>query len=117
MIQGYLQGIARTHNRQLSYRQLDITDSSAVEHDFNKFVAELRLPIRGLVACAGVSDNDPAIDFSVERFRRLTEINLVGTFTIAQAVAKEMRKASVDGSMVLVASMSGTVVNKVRNRP
>lgn len=73
----------------------------------------LRYPIRGFVGCAGVSDNDPAHQFSIERFRRLLEINVTGTFAVAQAVALEMKKADVNGSMVLVASMSGTVVNKV----
>lgn len=77
-------------------------------------VSKLRYPIRGLVACAGVSDNDPAQVFSVERFRRLMEINVTGMFAVAQAVAVQMRKANVGGSMVLVASMSGTVANKVR---
>lgn len=60
-----------------------------------------------------MSDNDPAHEFSVERFRRLMEINVTGTFAIAQAVALEMKKANVDGSMVLTASMSGSVANKV----
>lgn len=41
------------------------------------------------------------------------EINVTGTFAVAQAVALEMKKANVDGSMVLTASMSGSVANKV----
>jgi NAD(P)-dependent dehydrogenase (short-subunit alcohol dehydrogenase family) len=40
------------------------------------------------------------------------EIKVTGTFSVAQAVALEMKKANVSGSMVLVASMSETVVNK-----
>lgn len=109
--------MAKDHDRQLSYIRLDVTDPAGVAHVFSEFVSKLRNPIRGLVACAGVSDNDPATEFSVERFRRITDINLVGTFTVAQAVAKEMRNADVNGSMVLVASMSGTVVNKVSRFP
>lgn len=42
------------------------------------------------------------------------EINVTGTFAVAQAVALEMKKANTSGSMVLVASMSGSVANKVR---
>ena len=46
------------------------------------------------------------------------DINVTGTFNIAQAVAKEMKRADVSGSMVLVASMSGYGANKVhRNKP
>ena len=43
----------------------------------------------------------------------MMEINATGTFAVAQAVALEMKKADVSGSMVFVASMSGTIVNKV----
>lgn len=42
----------------------------------------------------------------------MMELNVTGTFAVAQAVALEMKKADVSGSIVLVASMSGTVVNK-----
>ena len=42
------------------------------------------------------------------------DINVTGTFTIAQAAANEMKKADISGSMVLVASMSGYGANKVR---
>lgn len=90
-----------------------MTNSGAITEAFASFVPGLRYPIRGLVACAGVSDNDPAHEFSIDRFRRLLEINVTGTFATAQAVALEMKKANVNGSMVLVASMSGTVANKV----
>lgn len=108
-----LNDLATEYGGQLSYQQLDVTDTVAIPATFASFTPELRHPIRGFVGCAGVSDNDPAHTFSVERFRRLMEINVTGTFAVAQAVAIEMQRANVNGSMVLVASMSGTVVNKV----
>ncbi|KAL3957006.1 hypothetical protein ACCO45_007584 [Purpureocillium lilacinum] len=107
-----LNDLATEYGGQLSYQQLDVTDTVAIPATFASFTPELRHPIRGFVGCAGVSDNDPAHTFSVERFRRLMEINVTGTFAVAQAVAIEMQRANVNGSMVLVASMSGTVVNK-----
>ncbi|KAH0438177.1 short chain dehydrogenase reductase family [Colletotrichum camelliae] len=107
-----LLAVAQKNSRLLSYYRLDVTDAHAISTVFETLVPQLRHPIRGLVACAGLSDNDPAHEFSVERFRRLMEINVTGTFAIAQAVALEMKKANVDGSMVLTASMSGSVANK-----
>ncbi|KAF9875369.1 short chain dehydrogenase reductase family [Colletotrichum karsti] len=104
--------LASRFGLQLSYYHLDVTDGSSTTAVFQQLVPTLKYPIRGLVACAGVSDNDPAHEFSIERFRRLMEINVTGTFAAAQAVALEMKKANVDGSMVLVASMSGTNVNR-----
>lgn len=44
-------------------------------------------------------------------FRRLIDINLTGTFLMSQAVGKAMIAAGKPGSIVLVASMSGSVVN------
>ena len=111
-IWAHLTAVAAAHNSQVQYQQLDITKEDAIPAVFASFVAALRYPIRGLVACAGLSDNDPAHDFSVERFRKMMNLNVTGTFAVAQAVALEMRKADVSGSIVLVASMSGTVANK-----
>ncbi|KAK2761826.1 short chain dehydrogenase reductase family [Colletotrichum kahawae] len=107
-----LLAVAQKHSRLLSYYRLDVTNAPAISTVFETLVPQLRHPIRGLVACAGLPDNDPAHEFSVERFRRLMEINVTGTFAIAQAVALEMKKANVDGSMILTASMSGSVANK-----
>jgi NAD(P)-dependent dehydrogenase (short-subunit alcohol dehydrogenase family) len=77
-------------------------------------VSKLDHPIRGLVACAGVSDNGPATEFPAEAFRRLLDINGTGTILVAQAVACEVAKAQqTSASMVLVASMSGYVSNRV----
>lgn len=104
---------AQTFNRTLIYYQCDVTDAEEVSKVFATFVPRLRYPIKGLVACAGVSDNAPAVDFPVESFRRLLDINVTGTFLVARAVAREMIQAKVSGSVVLVASMSGYVSNKV----
>lgn len=105
--------LASQYGERLLYRQLDITKEADIPGVFASFVPGLRYPIRGLVACAGLSATDPAHEFSVERFRKMMDLNVTGTFAVAQAVALEMKKADVPGgSMVLVASMSGTVVNK-----
>src|SRR5277367_2061818 len=44
-------------------------------------------------------------------FRRLIDINLTGSFLMSQAVGKAMMAAGKPGSIVLVASMSGSIVN------
>ncbi|KAF6815651.1 short chain dehydrogenase reductase family [Colletotrichum plurivorum] len=107
-----LEEFAKKYGQEIFYHRLDVTDSQATSKTFETFVPSLRHPIRGMVGCAGVSDNDPAHEFSAERFRRVVDINLTGTFAVAQAVALEMQRANVDGSMVFTASMSGSVANK-----
>lgn len=44
-------------------------------------------------------------------FRRLIDINLTGTFLIAQAFGKEMINAEKQAVFVFIASMSGSIVN------
>ncbi|KAF9892416.1 hypothetical protein FE257_001524 [Aspergillus nanangensis] len=107
-----LEQVAKKYTGVVQYHQCDVTNADSVHETVAAVASAARFPIRGLVACAGVSDKDPATEFSVERFRRLMDINVTGTFLAAQAVARAMRDANVGGSMVLVASMSGTVVNK-----
>lgn len=44
-------------------------------------------------------------------FRRLIDINLTGSFLMSQTVGKAMMAAGKPGSIVLIASMSGSIVN------
>ena len=98
---------------QLWYYRTDVTKDEEVIDIFASLSQPLRYPIRGLVTCAGVSLNGPSVEFPVASFRRLMDINAAGTFSVAQAVAREMQRTNVSGSMVFVASMSGHGSNKV----
>ncbi|KAK2772655.1 short chain dehydrogenase reductase family [Colletotrichum kahawae] len=89
-----LEKLASKFGLQLSYYHLDVTNENSITTVFKQLAPTLKYSIRGLVACAGVSDNGPAHEFSIERFRRLMEINVTGTFAAAQAVALEMKKAN-----------------------
>jgi NAD(P)-dependent dehydrogenase (short-subunit alcohol dehydrogenase family) len=73
---------------------------------------QLRYPLRGLVCCAAISGESDACDYSAEIFRRILDINITGTFLTTRLVANEMHRAGVEGSMVLIASMSGHVSNR-----
>jgi short-subunit dehydrogenase len=42
------------------------------------------------------------------------EVNITGVFMTAQAVAKQMIKFGNGGSIVMIASMSGTIANRVK---
>lgn len=53
----------------------------------------------------------PLETYDREKFRRLIDVNLTGTFLITQAIGKTMIKDKKTGSIILVASMSGSVVN------
>jgi NAD(P)-dependent dehydrogenase (short-subunit alcohol dehydrogenase family) len=93
-----------------------VTNSDQVAAVFEKFLPTLRKPLRGFVACAGLSQTFAAVDYPISAFRRLFDINVTGIFAVAQAAAREMMRTGENGSMVFVASMSGYVVNKVSLR-
>jgi NAD(P)-dependent dehydrogenase (short-subunit alcohol dehydrogenase family) len=87
----------------LEYRQIDVRDVVAL----NKIVEEIASKegrMDGLIAAAGIQQETPALEY------------ITGVFMTAQAVAKQMIKFGNGGSMVFIASMSGTVANRVRDK-
>jgi NAD(P)-dependent dehydrogenase (short-subunit alcohol dehydrogenase family) len=63
-------------------------------------------PVRGLVNSAGVGCDKPFFDTSAELFRKVLDINLTGTFTVAREACKLMRGHG-GGAVVNIASISG----------
>ncbi len=101
------------HHTKLSYHQNDVTDAKGVQSVFDKVKNQSRYPLRGLVTCAGISERSLAIDYSANAFRRILDINVIGTFLCAQAAARVFHECGVSGSIVMLASVSGSVVNQV----
>lgn len=91
-----------------------MTDADSVPPVFDTIRKELRFPLRGLVACAGISGECDACDYPVDAFRKILDVNITGTFLVTQAVAREMHRENVTGSIILIASISGWISNKVR---
>lgn len=94
------------------YEQVDVQDEETIVKVIDKLRGCLRYPIRGLVCCAAISGESDACVYPAAIFRRILDINITGTFLTARAVANEMHRANVTGSIVLIASMSGHVSNK-----
>ncbi|KAL9623498.1 MAG: hypothetical protein Q9160_002178 [Pyrenula sp. 1 TL-2023] len=106
------QSLAHSLGSQLTYHQLDVTDSAAVQNVFSTANAAARHPPRGLICCAGLSDFCPALDYNIDRFRKIIDLNVSGTFLACQAAAKIFHDRNVAASIVIFASMSGYVVNQ-----
>ena len=95
----------------LSYRQIDVRDVSTL----NKIVAEIadeERRIDGLIAAAGIQQETPALEYTPEDANRMFEVNITGTLMTSQAVAKQMIRFGNKGSIVLIASMSGSIANR-----
>ena len=66
------------------------------------------------MACTGISGVCDATSYPIGAFRKIIDVNIAGTFLTAQAVGREMHRENIPGSIVLIASMSGWISNKVR---
>jgi NAD(P)-dependent dehydrogenase (short-subunit alcohol dehydrogenase family) len=94
------------------YARADIQDEQSIVDAIDNLRPKLWCPIRGLVCCAAISGEGDACDYPVDVFRRIIDINITGTFLTARVTAREMHRAGVPGSIVLIASMSGHVSNR-----
>lgn len=107
--------IALAHSASVTYHSFDNTSAASVSGTISLIARKVRPehPLRGLVACAGISGRYPAVDYPIDEFRQILDVNITGTFLCAREVARAMREQRLDGSIVLVASMSGHAVNQV----
>ncbi|SMR44527.1 unnamed protein product [Zymoseptoria tritici ST99CH_3D1] len=68
--------------------------------------------INVLVNSAGIAEsNIPAEKYDGQAFRKTMDVNLIGAFVLNQAVARKMIESRSGGSIVNIASMSGSIVN------
>ncbi|KAH7374232.1 dehydrogenase with different specificitie [Cadophora sp. MPI-SDFR-AT-0126] len=107
--------LAEQTGRHAKYYQCDITN----EEDVQGILAEAgsqaekrSSPIRGLISCAGVQQMVDAIDYPLDGFKRILNINVTGSFVVAKHTARLMREAKNSGSIVFIASMSGQIANR-----
>lgn len=95
----------------LEYRQQDITEPESLNALFDT-IAGTHGRLDGVIANAGIQQITPAIDYTLEDMGRMMRVNYAGTFLTAQAAARQMFRHRCAGSVVLVASVSGTVANR-----
>lgn len=67
--------------------------------------------IDNLVTSAGFTENFEAVNYPIDRVRKLWGVNVDGTYLYAIAVAKHLMARNSPGSMVFIGSMSGAIVN------
>ncbi|VVT48951.1 uncharacterized protein SAPINGB_P002031 [Magnusiomyces paraingens] len=106
--------------------QCDITESSKVEdlmeEIFEKdkkglYKEESNYSSCSLINMAGICENISAIDYPQENITRVMDINLLGSMLVAREFAKQVIKSRFyeirhyPASIVLTASMSGSIVN------
>lgn len=98
---------------KLHYRRIDVRDTELLNNAIEE-IANTEGRLDGLVAAAGIQQETPALEYSAKDANMMFEVNITGVFMTAQAVAKQMIRFGNGGSIVMIASMSGTIANKVR---
>ncbi|WP_138472211.1 SDR family NAD(P)-dependent oxidoreductase [Poseidonocella sp. HB161398] len=86
-----------------------VTDEAALERAFDETEARFG-PLAGLVNSAGIGVDARALDTTADEFRRVLEVNLIGTFAASKAAAARMLPRG-QGAIVNIASVSGIMGN------
>ncbi|RFU30114.1 Triose-phosphate isomerase/Gluconate 5-dehydrogenase, partial [Scytalidium lignicola] len=95
----------------LQYRNIDVRETD----ELNRIIEEIATAhgrLDGLIAAAGIQLEKPALEYSAKDANAMFEINITGVFMTAQAAAKQMIRFGKGGSIVMIASMSGTIANR-----
>ena len=97
---------ARESGLQMFSTQLDVADEASVERAFDAAQEQLG-PVTTVVPNAGILRLAPAVDLSLEDFRRVLDVNLTGAFLTARAGARRMLSTSTPGTITFTASVAG----------
>ncbi|KAI0533368.1 oxidoreductase-like protein [Xylaria digitata] len=95
---------------RIRFLKVDITDEAAVDAAVAQTVSLLG-PVTTLLNFAGMVCCGHALDWMSKDWNRVLNVNTIGAFFVARAVARHMIVHKTGGSMVFVASISAHQVN------
>ena len=95
---------------KVSFVQVDVTDSKSVSEAVTKAEQDIG-PINICLCFAGIAFAAHALDITEDQWNKMFAVNSSGAFLCAQAVAKSMKENGRGGSIVLMSSISGHIVN------
>jgi NAD(P)-dependent dehydrogenase (short-subunit alcohol dehydrogenase family) len=93
------------HQPLAHFVQLDVTDDQAVYDTIARCDTEIG-PLTGVVNSAGIGADVHCLDTTTALFRKIVEVNLIGSFVVAREAARCMAPRG-RGSIVNIASVSG----------
>jgi NAD(P)-dependent dehydrogenase (short-subunit alcohol dehydrogenase family) len=93
-----------------TFVRADVTSGDDVEAMFDGVEAELG-PVDVVVNNAGIVENAPAEEMTVEQWERVVDVNLTGVFRCAKHAGARMLDRGAEGSIINIASMSGHIAN------
>lgn len=91
----------------------DVSDEGAINAIVERIVTDG--PIAALVNSAGVAIDKPLIETEVTDFKRMIDINLIGTFVATRAAARHWIRSDLPGAVVNISSVSGIMGSRGRS--
>jgi NAD(P)-dependent dehydrogenase (short-subunit alcohol dehydrogenase family) len=88
----------------------DVSNPDSVNNALSEIISK-HDKIDHLVTSAGFTENFDAISYPYERMQKLWGVNVDGTYLFATGVAKHLMERKAPGSIVMIGSMSGSIVN------
>lgn len=108
--------LANTGRQAVSYHRCDVTDEAAVEEVMEAVAREAEgqgAPFWGAIACAGIQQQIPALEYPAADFDRMLRVNVTGVFNTCKYTARVLQSRKSPGSIVIISSMSGNIANRV----
>jgi len=97
---------------RLEYISLDVTDQEKVWKTAAA-IGDQEGRMDFCVASAGIlKPGEGCLDYPANKFKEVMDVNVNGVLYTAQAAGQQMRRFGNRGSIILVASMSGSITNK-----
>lgn len=88
----------------------DVTSQESVTEAFRQ-IMERSGSVDIVFNNAGICLHKDTLEASVEEFRQVVDVNLTGEYIVARAAGKIMIEKGIKGSIINMASMSGSIVN------
>jgi len=88
----------------------DVTKESDVDRAFEEVLKKYG-SVDVVFNNAGICMHQSTLDATIEEFRLVVDVNLTGEFIMARAAGKIMIEKGIHGSIINMASMSGSIVN------
>ncbi|KAK6530594.1 hypothetical protein TWF281_007434 [Arthrobotrys megalospora] len=103
--------LSKRFNGRLAYIQTDVTQDASIQNAVDKIVEESGA-IHGMVANAGMTKHQPALDFDRAQMDKLFNLNFFGVFSCCTIAAKKFIELGIKGSIVCTASKVGDGPNR-----
>jgi short chain dehydrogenase len=93
------QALQKRHPNRLHFVQCNVTDESSVSNAIDTIVSQ-QGAIHGLIANAGMTKHQPALDFTRSQLDDLFQLNVYGAYFCATAAARKFIELGIKGSIV-----------------